>query len=102
MSATDVSAANIAAAISTVDVNPINFQVYTSLIAIGTIFSILFVLGTLIVILAMNNTMNATTFIGFIIANIVFVVIFFIAYLAYLRNIGKYVWSRIRVPQIKA
>ena len=101
MSATDISAANIAAAISTVDLSPANFQVYTSGIAIATLFSIFFVLGTLIVIVSLNQTMNGTTFMGLVIANIVFVVLFFLAYVAYLRNIGKYVYSRIKVPRLK-
>lgn len=97
MNAADrIQTAQVQAAVTTVNVTPINYQVFTAMVGLTILGSLGILIAILITMQLQNQTMDGTLFITLVWVDVVFVVLFLVAYLFYLRNIGKYVFSRIK------
>jgi hypothetical protein len=76
--------------------NPSNYQVFSFYISMGFLFGVSVLLGSLVAIQTEDQKMSSSTLLILVFLNIVTVIILFLSYTFYLRNIGKYVHGRIK------
>jgi len=88
--------AGIRASLGSIHYNASNYQVFSFSIAITFLLAISIFVGTFVAIQTEDFNMDSTTLTGIIILDFVFVGLLFLAYNAYLRNIGKYIYGRMR------
>jgi len=87
--------ANFKAALRTINFNTSNFQILTFPIAITFLLGISVLLGTLITIQSADYDITSRILAIISLLDLVFIVLLFIAYWTYIRNIGKYIMGRI-------
>lgn len=92
----DVNLAQTRMSVGSLRKNPSNYQVFSFYISMGFLFGISILIGTLVAIQTEDQQMTSGTLLILIYVNIVVVVILFLSYTTYLRNIGKYVHGRIK------
>lgn len=92
----DINNANNRMAISALRKNPANFKVFSFYISLGFIFGISVLAGSLVAIYNEDQEMSPNTLKILVFLNIATVVVLFLSYLTYIRNIGKYVYGRIK------
>ena len=92
----DISNAEYRAALGSINYNASNFQVFSFIIGMTFLLGVTILVLTLVTIQTEDQTMDKNTLIAIAIADAVFLVLIAVAYLNYLRNIGKYVYGRIR------
>lgn len=87
-------------ALETINVNATNFQVFTLGIAVLLFAGIAIVLADCVVFAAQNQSLDSNTFMALVFVNIAFVIAIVLAYMFYLRNIGRYIYSRIKPSKL--
>jgi len=94
--ADSVTNAEVRAALGSISYNGANFQTLTSALAFGLFGTLAIIAATYISIQGSDQTMSAQTLVSLCIFDLILVVLIAIAYIYYLRNIGRYVYGRIR------
>ena len=88
--------ANVKSALSAIRINPANFQVFSVWIAASFFIGLLVILGSSVQFLASDQSMTNNETNVLVVLDLIVVGLLVFAMLAYLRNIGKYVYGRIR------
>jgi len=91
-----VTNAEVRAALTSINYNAANYQVLTGTIAFALLGSLTIIGASYISIQGQDQTMGSNTLVSLCIADIVFAVFIVFGYILYLRNIGRYVYGRIR------
>jgi len=94
--ADNLTNAGIRASLGSIHYNASNYQVFSFSIALTFLAALSIFVGTFVAIQTEDFNMDAATLTGIIILDFVFVGLLFLAYNAYLRNIGKYIYGRMR------
>ena len=84
------------AALESVDLSASNFQVLSATIALGMVVSISGIGASIAFLQASDQTTSSQQVTAFTIAEFVLVAILALVYTSYLRNIGRYIYGRIR------
>lgn len=95
-----VASAEFRAALTSIDFNASNYQVFGVAVAMTFLFGLTILVGTLVAMLVQDQDMPQEAFYAMMIADGVVCVALLLAYFAYLRNIGKYVYGRIKPVNI--
>jgi hypothetical protein len=91
-----ISSAEYRAALGSINYNAYNYQILTVAIGLGLLFSLSSFAGTFIAVQAEDQNMSENVLYGIIILDGIAVAIVFLCYLAYLRNVGQYIYSRFK------
>lgn len=94
-----ISNAEFRAAIESLDIKAANFQVFTFWIASGLLVGLITIGVTLGIVQTQNQTMADSALLGVLIIDVLAIGALLLAYLFYLRNVGKYIYGRIRPVQ---
>ena len=94
--ANTVKNAEYRAALGSIQYNASNFQVFTVTIASIFLLGMAVLAGTFVAIQADDQNMVTSTLLGLVIADGVFLGLLFLAYIGYLRNIGQYIFGRMK------
>jgi hypothetical protein len=92
----EISNAEYRAALGSINYNASNFQVFSFIIGITLLFGVTTLVLTLVTLQAEDQKMNKTALFTVSIIDGFFLVLIGFAYINYLRNIGKYIYGRIR------
>ena len=92
----DISNAEYRAALGSINYNASNFQVFSFIIGMTFLAGVTILVLTLATIQAEDQTLDKNLLLGLSLADGIVLVLIGIAYLNYLRNIGKYIYGRIR------
>lgn len=91
-----VKNAEYRAALGSIRYNASNFQVFTVSIAGSFLIGMAVLAGSFVAIQSEDQNMTSATLTGLIIADGVILGILFLAYIGYLRNIGIYIFGRVK------
>ena len=91
-----ISNAEFRAAIESLNINASNFQVFTFWIAAGMLLGIVTIGLTIGVIQTQDETFPESSLTIAAIIDLIALAAIVLAYLAYLRNVGKYIYGRVR------
>lgn len=91
-----IEAAEHRAALASIDYNASNYQVLTLGIGLGLLLFMSSLAGTFVAVQAEDQNMNETVLSGIAVFEAVAIGIVFFCYIGYLRNIGHYIYSRIK------
>ena len=94
--ASQVKNAEYRAALGSIHYNASNFQVFTVSIAFAFLIGMAVLAGTFVAIQSEDQGMSGPTLLGIVIADGVILGFLFLAYIGYLRNIGKYIFGRVK------
>ena len=94
--ANTVKNAEYRAALGSIRYNASNFQVFTVGIASSFLLGVAVLAGTFVTIQAEDLNMPTTTLIALVITDGVFLGLLFLAYISYLRNMGMYIFGRVK------
>lgn len=95
----DVKLAHTRMSIGSLKKNPSNYQVFSFYITMAFIFGISILLGSLITFTTEDQNLSPSATMILVFINTAIVIILFIAYNTYLKNIGKYVYGRMKPIQ---
>jgi hypothetical protein len=91
-----ISAADYRVALGSINLDATNYQVFTPYIAFVFLFGVATLVATIIYVQIDDQTIPQGTYLIISVLDGVILVLLFLAYLSYLRNIGRYVYGRIR------
>lgn len=91
---------SIRAALKSINYNGSNYRVISFFVLMSFVIGLSFIGGTLITFQASDQdpSLTTTTTIALIITDIVALVFIFLAYTTYIRNVGSYIYSRLKQP----
>lgn len=95
----DVKLAHTRMSVGSLRKNPSNYQVFSFYITLAFLFGISILLGTLITFSTEDQNLSPSATMVLVFINTTVVIVLFIAYNTYLKNIGKYVYGRMKPIQ---
>jgi len=97
----ELSNAEFRAALGSINYNASNYQVFTFTIAFSFLIAISVLVGSLISIGSQDQGLTSGGIITFATFDVIALVVILLTYNAYLRNVGKYVFSRVKPISFK-
>lgn len=91
-----INNAEYRAALGSINFNASNFQVFTFIIGITFLISLTFIVTSLVIIQSEDQAMPSSVLYGLGITTLIFLVLMAAMYFTYLKNIGRYIYARIR------
>lgn len=84
------------AALGSINFNASNFQVFSFLIGVSILVGLSLIAGGLIGINSEDETLSTAVLYGFAIVMTICLAAIFLAYVSYMRNIGTYIYGRMK------
>jgi len=91
-----VSNAEFRAALGSIRYNASNYQVFSFSIAFSFLLGFGILFGVLVGLQGADTNVSSNVLYGLTLVSAILIVVIFIAYTGYLRNIGKYIYGRMR------